>query len=212
MFRVGRVPDGWRWPDWAFAQPDRTFGNRWDDPLGGYRVLYACSDRLGALLERLAQFRPELPLSSDITSVIGGGGAAPGRLPAAWLEQQTVSEARLTGDYAYVGHSRSLAFIRSSMATRVREHGWADLDAATIRLSTPRRFTQEISRAVYEAVTAPSGRFAGIRYGSRLGDEFDNWAVFESTPATFEVVDVRRLTPDDIDLQEALRLLDVELY
>ena len=33
VYRVGRSPDPWAWPDWAYAT-DGTFGNRWDDPQG----------------------------------------------------------------------------------------------------------------------------------------------------------------------------------
>jgi hypothetical protein len=45
---VGRRPDPWAWPDWSRADPDGTFGNRYDDPRGEYRVPYASSDRRGA--------------------------------------------------------------------------------------------------------------------------------------------------------------------
>ncbi|MQA00994.1 MAG: RES domain-containing protein [Dehalococcoidia bacterium] len=52
------APDPWTWPDWSQAIRDGTFGNRWDDPDGAYRVLYASSSRFGALLETLARFPP----------------------------------------------------------------------------------------------------------------------------------------------------------
>jgi hypothetical protein len=39
LFRLGRKPDPWEPPDWSRAQPDGTFGNRFDDPSGNYRVL-----------------------------------------------------------------------------------------------------------------------------------------------------------------------------
>ena len=38
VFRLGRRPDPWAWPDWAYAEADGTFGNRYDDPQGIYRV------------------------------------------------------------------------------------------------------------------------------------------------------------------------------
>lgn len=43
LYRLGRTPDPWAWPGWRYSLPDGTFGNRYDDPAGGYRVLYACS-------------------------------------------------------------------------------------------------------------------------------------------------------------------------
>ena len=39
LFRLGRLPDAWAWPDWAYAGEDGTFGNRFDDPVGDKRVL-----------------------------------------------------------------------------------------------------------------------------------------------------------------------------
>jgi len=55
LYRLAREPDPWAWPAWSHAGPDGTFGNRWDDPDGSYRVLYASSQRLGAFVETLAQ-------------------------------------------------------------------------------------------------------------------------------------------------------------
>jgi hypothetical protein len=59
LHRIGRAPDAWSWPPWAYAGEDGTFGNRFDDPLGEYRVLYASSERLGTFLETLARYRPD---------------------------------------------------------------------------------------------------------------------------------------------------------
>jgi len=53
LHRVGRAPDAWAWPDWAFAGPDGTFGNPYDDPRAEYRVLYASDPELGIALELL---------------------------------------------------------------------------------------------------------------------------------------------------------------
>lgn len=58
LYRLGRRPDPWAWPDWSYAGPDGTFGNRYDDPEASYRVLYASSERIGVFLETLARFRP----------------------------------------------------------------------------------------------------------------------------------------------------------
>ena len=66
IFRVGRRPDAWAWPDWTYAHDDGTFGNRFDDPLSEYRVLYASSQRCGAFAETLARFRPDLELAAEL--------------------------------------------------------------------------------------------------------------------------------------------------
>ena len=71
------------------------------------------------------------------------------------------------------------------MAGRLIHYGIGDLDAAAIRLSAPRRFTQEISNHTYKLSAADGApRFAGIEYESRFGDNYQNWAVFSVPPMT----------------------------
>jgi hypothetical protein len=43
LYRVGRAPYAWVVAPWLYAGEDGTFGNRYDDPAGEYRVLYAAS-------------------------------------------------------------------------------------------------------------------------------------------------------------------------
>jgi hypothetical protein len=66
-----RRPDAWQWPEWAYAGSDGTFGNRYDDPLGEYRVLYASSQRRGAFLETLARFRVDVSLVAELDAIEG---------------------------------------------------------------------------------------------------------------------------------------------
>jgi hypothetical protein len=214
LFRVGRAPDPWAWPDWSNAGPDGTFGNRYDDPQGLYRVLYAASDRLGAFVEVLARFRPDPHLLKELQEIDGDEewALAPGHLDVSWLERRRLGEAAVKGRFADVGHSESLARLRRDLAGRIVHHGLVDLDAASIRLAAPRQFTQEVSRYVYEQ-TGPSGRraFDGISYLSRLGDEFRNWALFEP-PTEAEArriaanTAVSSIAADDPDLGRALAI------
>jgi len=86
LHRVGRRPNAWAWPDWAYAGPDGSFGNRYDDPRAEYRVLYACSDRRGAFAEVLARFRPEPAVLRELEAIeLEPGerddGPHPGQLP-----------------------------------------------------------------------------------------------------------------------------------
>lgn len=219
LYRVGRRPDPWALPDWANVGSDGTFGNRWDDPVGVYRVLYASSSRLGALVEVLARFRPDPHILEALKEIEEDQGAAttqpPGELEAAWLRRRCLGVARLDGEFVDVGHSTSLARLREALASRVLHHGLDDLDAATIRLSAPRRFTQEVSRYVYDRSTAQGQRrYAGVAYRSRLGDEFRNWAIFEAPGSALPWIgepETEPIEPDDPDLVQALRLLGVRL-
>jgi hypothetical protein len=69
VWRIGRHPDAWAWPDWAYAEADGTFGNRFDDPDARYRVLYACSERVGCFLETLARFRPDPAVIAGLAEI-----------------------------------------------------------------------------------------------------------------------------------------------
>jgi hypothetical protein len=218
LYRIGRRPDPWAFPDWANVGNDGTFGNRWDDPQGVYRVLYASSSRLGALVEVLARFRPDPHVFAALKEIEGDEGTAtqpPGELEAAWLRRRCLGVARVGGEFVDVGHSTSLARFREALASRVLHHGLDDLDAATIRLSAPRRFTQEISRYIYDRSTSQGKRrYAGIAYRSRLGDEFYNWAIFESPGGALPWIgepETEPLEAEDPDLVRALEMLGVRL-
>jgi RES domain len=216
LHRIGRAPDPWSWPDWAHATADGTFGNRWDDPNGSYRVLYAASDRLGAFIEVLARFRPDPQVEQGIADVAGedDGALPPGRLPASWLKDRRHGEATVGGSFVEIGHSESLAVLRSDLAARVIHYSLKDLDAAAIRLSAPRRFTQEISRYVQEQTGSSGPKFAGISYLSRLGDELRLWAIFEPTVAVTDLLGaprIKSISHDDPDFRRALEINRIEL-
>jgi hypothetical protein len=206
LHRVGRRPDAWAWPDWAYAHDDGTFGNRFDDPLGEYRVLYASRPRLGAFAETLARFRPDLELAAEC-AMIGGdprdadfAPALPaGVVPVEWCATRAIGSARHDGAFADIGRSESLVALRAALAARALHYGFDDLDAGELRRRAPRAFTQEISRHVFVHGRDPSGApLAGLRYLSRLGDELVNWAIFETAPPRDTVS--APVEPDDADL------------
>ena len=72
LYRIARPPNPWAWPDWANAGSDGAFGNRWDDPEGVYRVLYASSSRLGTFMEVLARFRPDPHIFQELSEIEDG--------------------------------------------------------------------------------------------------------------------------------------------
>jgi hypothetical protein len=214
LYRVGRQPNAWEWPDWKYLGPDGTFGNRWDDPSGIYRVLYACSQRVGAFVETLARYRPDLNVIEGLAEIDGpdDDGPPPGVVPWRWLNNRACGEATVDGTFADVGAARSLTILRTALAGRALHYGLPDVDGAAIRTSAPRRFTQEISRFVYESNHSGT-RFAGIRYLSKLGNEFANWAIFEPPPPTdspIQSTSSNVIESDDPDLAEAIRILGIK--
>lgn len=208
LYRLGRHPDPWGWPPWSAALRDGTFGNRYDDPGGSYRVLYASSRRVGAFLETLARFRPDLEVVAELER-IEGDDEPPPVVPRAWLDGRLIGEATVEGRFVDVGDTSSLATLRGALAAQAIHHGLDEIDAAAIRLRAPRGFTQQVSRYVYDR-----GSFAGIRYRSRLGDDVVNWAIFEPAPAghapLVETTSVA-IHAADPDLRMALELLGLTL-
>lgn len=213
VYRLGRRPDPWAWPDWAYAEADGTFGNRYDDPQGIYRVLYTSTQRAGTFVECLANYRADIHVIAELAAIIGDEGddepPAPGTVPAEWVDQRCVGRAELTGNYADVGHHQSLAELRVELAAQAVHHGLHDLDAATIRLTAPRALTQAISRYVFRQTINGHRRWNGLTYLSKHGDDLRNWAIFE--PADPDIIDITNFTTQDPDLNAALALHNLQL-
>ena len=213
VFRLGRVPDPWAWPDWRYAGLDGTFGSRFDDPQGVYRVLYASTQRLSTFIECLAQFRPDPAVLAEYDAIeASDDDAAPlaaGELPAEWLTVRCLGSASLIGDYVDLGHHATIAELRRALAARLVHYDIDDLDAVTIRLTTPRALTQEISRHIFDRTHEGSRRWDGINYLSKYGDDLENWAIFE--PASPATSDVTRIDVDDQDLVRALQVHGLHL-
>lgn len=210
IYRVGRRWDAWAWPDWSYAHEDGTFGNRYDDPRGEYRVLYASSRRDGAFAETLARFRMDLGIASKFSSIEGDpedeGYPDPvpgGVVPNEWPSARAAGTAMHEGNFVDIAHSDSLAYLRFALADRVLHYGFDDLDAGELHRRAPRAFTQEISRYVFEHARDEAGRpVAGVRYRSRLGEEFVNWAIFEPNAPSAARSDP--IEPSDADLQSVI--------
>ena len=90
-----------------YAGEDGTFENRYDDPAGEYRVLYASTDRIGPFLETLARFRPDPAIAR--TEIAGDPRdqdfptALAGQVPVGWLEERLLGTARCDATFADVG-------------------------------------------------------------------------------------------------------------
>jgi hypothetical protein len=215
LYRVARLPDAWAWPSWEYAGEDATFGNRYDDPRGEYRVLYATSQRLGAFIETLAPYRADPAVIADYDQItVDPDDAkafptlAPGVVPHGWRAARAIGTARHPGPFADVGHSTSLAHLRAVFARRLAQYQLDDLDGGDLRRRAPRAFTQEVSRYVFEHGATSDGQpLLGIHYLSRLGDDIDNWAIFEGTEP--EEATTSDIADDDPDLHAALSVLEL---
>jgi len=199
VHRIGRRPDPWQYPDWSRANPDRTFGNRFDDPDGEYRVLYASSAPLGCFLETLARYRPDLTLYAELQEITGENDfIPPGTVPREWLQRSVMGSANAHGQFADIGASEWIEKLRRTLAPLLISLGIPDFDASVLQRSGPRILTQNVSGVVYRE------GFDGIRYLSKYGHDLENWALFE--PANLTSIHHEEIRSDTPDFREALRL------
>lgn len=204
VYRLGRRPDAWQPPEWFLAHADGTFGNRFDDPEGYYRVLYASSQRLACFIETLARFRPDLSLLAELDAIDGANDFFPlGTVPRAWLSVRVMGSAEISGVFADIYAIGWVSHLRRSLAAEALRLGVKDIDLSTLEMAEPRRLTQLASRQAYRL------DFAGIFYRSRYGHSLENWAIFEPFP--LENASSSDLSEGDPDLLEALRLHAINL-
>ena len=204
LYRLGRHPDPWQFAPWELAGPDGTFSNRFDDPEGYYRVLYAASQRLACFMETLARYRPDLELIAELDEIEGPNDFLPlGTVPRDWLEKRLMGSAAVEGQFADIYAAGWVSYLRTRLAGQALKLGMADIDLASLQTPEPRRLTQLASREAYFM------NVTGIFYRSRYGHSLENWALFE--PATLLDEDARDISEDDPDLLEAMRLHGVEL-
>jgi hypothetical protein len=201
---VGLAALGLRWRGRHVRKP-------LDDPAGEYRVLYASSERVSTFLETLARYRTDPALVAAFQEMADDDQEAdryptipPGVVPMHWCESRRIGTARHDGPFADIGQSSSVAHLRAMLASRLVHYGLEDLDVGELRRRSARALTQEISRYVFER-GVNGERLLGIRYLSRLGDDIENWAIFEgSEPYDNASEEISR---DDPDLVRALEML-----
>ncbi|GAC1356223.1 MAG: hypothetical protein NVSMB4_17040 [Acidimicrobiales bacterium] len=214
-YRVGYAPDPWTWTPWEFA----PFNGRWDDADDLYRVLYAGDSPIACLLEVLAQFRPDPGLPAEDAAIEGDPDdddfpAAPlGTLDRSWLDRRRLGTARMAGTFVVISHSETIAELRRRFLPLARRLSLPDVDAAALRLHSPREFTHRISAYVYGAALEGGGHADGIAFESRHGDDLRLWAIYERS-ADFGLARshlLRDFSTHELDehnpsLEEALRL------
>jgi len=204
VYRLGRRPDAWQPPEWFLAHSDGTFGNRFDDPEGYYRVLYASSQRVACFVETLARFRPDLTLLAELNAIEGEDDyVALGTIPRDWLEVRTMGSAEIDGVFADIYGVAWVSQLRRTLAAEALRLGMKDIDLSSLERAEPRRLTQLASRQAYLL------NFAGIFYRSRFGQTLENWAIFEPFPLHNAIS--KEFPADDPDLLEALGLLGIRL-
>jgi hypothetical protein len=200
LFRIGRRPDAWAAPDWSRAGADQTFGNRFDDPKGEYRVLYAATQRVGCFVECLACLRPDLEVLAALRK-IDGPVEFFGFHPEGWVAKRAMGSARVGGRFADIYSSAWISLLRGKLAAQAVALGVSEIDGSALQSPRPRQLTQCASRIVH------SRGLNGVRYASRFGNELENWALFEP----WDIQDPKSvmIAASDPDLGEAIKRLGI---
>lgn len=197
--RVGYFENPWSLADWKYG----PFDGRWDDPRGTYRVRYVAFGRFGAFVERTVRYRSSLAVLESLNTS-AGSVPVPG-LPNDWFQTNTVGTAIVDYpsdngliDFA-TAEGIAAAHAAIAAASRASGHRLTDYDASTLLGANPRRFTQELSRYVYDA------GFAGVVYRSRFAPDEFCAALFEGRHDVRDdcAVPIER---DDADLLRACDL------
>jgi hypothetical protein len=211
LYRIVRGTKPWEFTDWSKARTDpsgaHTFGNRFDDPNGEYRVLYAASQLTSCYVETLARFRPDQALLAELKAIKGEDDFQPiGVIPREWFESRFIGTADVKGKYAELYTAEWVAHLRPQLQPECVELGLPDFDLSVLMQAQKRFITQLASSVVYDL-----GAFAGIYYVSRYGVNLENWALFEFKADIYPSSKVRPVSADDPALQEALDILTLEV-
>jgi hypothetical protein len=201
IYRVGRARSSLELAPWTLA----PFNGRFDDPEQEYRVRYVGISRRGALIERLAKYRPDLDAITAINEVDSDSPPLVPSIPLEWLDENEMATAAIDvpHDIGIVdlttGEGISRAHAAIEAARRRTGRALSDYDASVLMSATPREFTQAISRYLFE------NGFAGVAYLSRFAPEEVCLALFEDRHSLHDPA-VETITNGDVDLADALSL------
>lgn len=188
-------------------------GNRFDSPDGSYGVLYFGSSLTGCFGEVLARLRPVPSLAKLVAAEWDAMRVmAPGQVPRDWRERRSAARVHLPEPLPFVDvdAARTHQHLRGELALGLSSLGYHDLDIALV-CGPDRRVTQMISQWVYMAgLDVDQPKYAGLRYRSRVEDDWECWAVFADVP--IEVDEVQPITLDLPELQAVAALFDLRLF
>ncbi|MBI5310380.1 MAG: RES domain-containing protein [Actinobacteria bacterium] len=190
LWRIGREAD-----PLAFSRPedpiDATASPRWrfDSALGNYSTGYFATQPKSAFAEVLAALRPtpnQLVLLPDDDSM------GDGHIDANWREQHRIAHVRLGASAT----RPTLEFVDLEDAATIAD-GHSHLTLAGIH-GEDRTITCWISQIIHDLVDADGNHpFAGIRYVSKHGADFECWATFEDVALErLSISPIHRENPD----------------
>jgi hypothetical protein len=188
-------------------------------PIGGRflrqkTAFTSCTVRASACAfgETIARFRPSVQTLARLEQVEDDDPVDPSlfdnSIPADWRFKRRIGWIQLESALRFVDvhNASTITQLRISLAGLLDHFGLSELDLSDIT-SQNRRLTQEIARFVYEQEDE-IGRpmFAGVRYMSRLHQDWECWAMFHDRMKVTQQ-HVGAIYPDDPGLLEAAEAL-----
>ncbi|HUZ02725.1 MAG TPA: RES domain-containing protein [Thermomicrobiaceae bacterium] len=189
-----------------------------------FRTVYCSSSRVAAFGETIAAFRQDFTLLARLHEVPDHGAflepvddvlAYAGVVTDDWRTTHVVDEADLDTDLRLVDLAApaTIAHLRAVFAmVALSEWDLREFDSSDL-MGRDRRITQTVARYVYfDADEQGQPRYDGLRYPSRLGANWDCFAMFHDrlwgrhTPGF-----PRSILADDPDLAEAARVLGLRI-
>jgi hypothetical protein len=169
LYRVGRKAGPLTLPPLSVVG-----GQRFDDPLGTFRVLYTAERQLGCFVETLAPLRPSLTDIAALSLAAGATIRPATHVPPAWRSARRIARLSVRPGLRWpdLRASETCELLRAELADVVLHLGMTDVDVGGAR-GPSRALTQRVARWAFQ-----SG-FAGIAYRSRFADDLDSWAIFE---------------------------------
>jgi hypothetical protein len=164
---------------------DPGAGARFDSFHGNYATLYGGSDQEACFAECLARFRPKPELADLVRQEwhdLGFMGV--GSVPADWRASRVLVRLQVESALPYVDvtSAQTVAALQSNERITRWLHsflGNGPVDLGDL-MGRDRRVTRLVSQWAYEEVDAQGlPLYGGIRYVSRLGANYECWALFE---------------------------------
>jgi hypothetical protein len=211
VYRVARADDPLRF---SYIRPDDAVlpkaGNRYDVAGGG--VLYAATQLEACFGETVARYRPS-PVMRELLSAEDEGFMLCGGLPRDWRLRRTIVEISAADPLPFldVDAPETQDFLSAELAPLLVGLGYTNpLDLSTLR-NSDRRLSRAIALWAY-AQTDDDGvfQFAGIRYGSRLSDAWENWAIFDGTDVF--ATSNRSIEQNDASLRAVAQMWDLVVH
>lgn len=203
-WRLGRAPDpyGWRHPDPVDTRNSGA-GNRFDSFHGNFGVIYCATTPQACYAETLARFRPQHNLADIVREEWEQQGRMDvGSISADWRNSRILVRLGLAGPLPFVdiAHSETLDAFRDEprLVSWLESFGIASADLGNV-VGSDRRVTRVMSQWLAESTDEDGHHlFGGIRYTSRLGSDFECWAIFQGS----DIVEIERrsVKHDDPDM------------